>query len=265
MFKLYNSTLAIIAFPSSVAYFFRPEVGRNYNVGFFKKLELLFKFIRNTKKIPTSSSWREHLEIAVEIFKIPPDTEGVVCECGTYKGGSTANLSLVCRLVNRKLVVCDSFMGLPNPNENDKRHYLIHSSRYLEYQKGDYKGSLEEVKKNITTYGCISVCKFIPGYYEQTLSNLSEKLTLVFLDVDLVESLKTCLTNLWPHLQTGCKLFSHEALNLNFISLFFDKEWWRDNLKSFPPGFVGAGTGLPTLIRTGSSLGYTLKNGELSK
>ena len=39
--------------------------------------------------------------------------EGVVVECGCFLGGSTANLSLVCEVVGRELIVYDSFEGLP--------------------------------------------------------------------------------------------------------------------------------------------------------
>jgi O-methyltransferase len=42
-----------------------------------------------------------------------------VVECGTYAGGSTANLSLVCALVGRELEVFDSFEGLPDPEARD--------------------------------------------------------------------------------------------------------------------------------------------------
>ena len=259
IYKLYSLCAAIVAFPLSVAYFFDPEIGKDYHVGYLKKISLARSFRRNTRKIQTASSWLEHLEMATEILKIEPSMKGHIIECGCFRGGSTANLSLVCSLVNRRLIVCDSFQGLPEPEKSDHYHYLLHSSRHIEYERGQYEGSLEEVKKNITKYGSIDVCEFVPGYFEDTLSNLTEDFVFVFLDVDLISSLKTCLINIWPHLQDGCKLFSHEAQNLAFISLFFDKEWWQNNLKLPPPGFIGAGIGLPLVIRSGCSLGYTLE------
>jgi len=258
-YRLYSFCSAIVTFPLSVAYFFSPEVGRDYHIGYFQKILLVSKFVRNTRKIHTASGWQEHLEMASEILKIPPSMKGDIIECGCFKGGSTANLSLVCSLVNRKLVVCDSFEGLPAPDESDKCHYLTHSSRRIEYESGQYKGTLEEVKENITKYGSIKVCEFVLGYFENTLPKLTENFVFVFLDVDLISSLKTCLIEMWPRLQGGCKLFSHEAQDLAFVSLFFDKEWWQNNLKSPPPGFIGAGTGLPLAVRLGCSLGYTFK------
>lgn len=249
----------ITIFPLSIAYFFHQDVGRDYNIGFFQKILLIYQFVRNCRKIPTASSWEEHLEMASQILKIPPSIKGDVIECGCFKGGSSANLSLVCSLVNRKIVICDSFEGLPDPDESDKCHYSEHSSRYDKYKKCQYKGVLEEVKENITKYGSVDVCEFIPGYFENSLPNLTKNFVFVFLDVDLYNSLKTCLINIWPRLQKGCKLFSHEAQDLTFISLFFNEGWWQKNIKSSPPGFIGAGTGLPLVLRSGCSLGYTLK------
>ena len=45
---------------------------------------------------------------------------GVVVECGCFMGGSTANLSLVCGIVGRGLIVYDSFEGLPRPTPGDR-------------------------------------------------------------------------------------------------------------------------------------------------
>jgi len=50
---------------------------------------------------------------------------------------------------------------------------------------------------------------------------------------------------------------------MEIASLFFEKEWWHDNLNCDPPGLIGAGSGLGLLPSTGhfkSALGYTIKN-----
>ena len=251
--------MRFLEFPMQTYFFFDKKIGHHYNVGIFKKISLIRKFKRNVKKINTASSWQEHLQIAAKILQIPFHIKGCIIECGSFKGGSTANLSLVCELVNRKLLVYDSFKGLPEPSSKDKIHYSHLSKRKDIYEKGQYKGELEEVKKNIEKYGCVSVCEFRKGYFEDTLPHLTNKCVLAFLDVDLNSSLKTCLIHIWPKLQEGSYLFSHEAMDTNFVSHFFDKKWWEINLRYKAPGFIGAGTGLPLKIHTGSSIGYTIK------
>ena len=51
--------------------------------------------------------------MSAKLVAIPPEVPGAVVECGCFGGGSTANLSLVCDIVDRELIVCDSFEGMP--------------------------------------------------------------------------------------------------------------------------------------------------------
>jgi hypothetical protein len=257
--KICRKISNILAAPLYLSYFFEKDIGRDYGLTFLDKMKIVFRFQRNSKKIPAATNWREHLRIAAEILKVPPTVKGDVIECGCYKGGSSANLSLICDIVGRKLVVCDSFEGLPAPEEYDKVHYNIAKKRVKVYEKGDYAGTLEQVKLNIGRFGKIGVCEFVKGYYEMTLKQLDGPYVLAFVDVDLHKSLKECITSLWPRLVKGAHFFSHEANDMAYTSLFFDKEWWKENLDCSPPGLVGSGTGLPLGIAEGSGLGYAIK------
>lgn len=235
-------------------------MGKEYGVGFFKKIALLRAFRRNVRRIPSASDWREHAAMAARILQIPRAWQGDVIECGSYKGASTANLSLACALTGRKLLVCDSFEGLPDPSHDDRFHVQEIKGKHKEYKKGQYVGGLEEVRANIERYGDITVCEFVKGYFEETLPSLgSRTFVFIFLDVDLNDSLKTCLRFLWPRLKKRCALFSHEAQDMAFVSLFFDHAWWQKELGIKAPGFIGAGTGLPLGVGRGSSIGYTEK------
>jgi hypothetical protein len=259
LYKIYKTVIGIFAAPIYLSYFFKRDVGHDYGLGFFYKIKIILRFRRNSRRVTTASSWREQLRIAAEILRIPPTIKGDVIECGCYKGGSSTNLSLICDLVGRKLVLCDSFEGLPGVEERDKVHYNILAKQVVMYEKGRFAGGLDEVKHNINRFGEIGVCKFVKGYYEDTLNELDGSYVLAFVDVDLHKSLEECLISLWPRLVNGAYFFSHEAQDLSLVSLFFNKKWWAENLNSEPPGLVGAGTGLPVGIGRGSSLGYAVK------
>lgn len=129
-----------------------------------------------------------------------------------------------------------------------------------------FSGSLELVKANVRTYGCIDVCDFVPGWFQDTLKDIGGRFILALLDVDLRESLETCVLALWGKMQPGSKMFCHEAPHMENVQIFWDEQLWRDYMQvKRPPGFIGAGTGLPLLVSDGiigSALGYAVKEQE---
>jgi hypothetical protein len=73
------------------------------------------------------------------LFETLPDVPGDIEECACWKGSSAVNLSLVCKIVGRKLRIYDAFEGLP-PGE-------LHDPQAKHYREGEYCGPLEEVKR----------------------------------------------------------------------------------------------------------------------
>src|SRR5271169_4163750 len=122
--------------PVILSEYFDPRVGREYGVGFFAKCKLALRMARNYRRITTGSYVIEHLVMATQILKVPKALEGCVVECGSFKGGSAANLSLVCGLCDRHLEIFDSFQGLPEPSSRDQEHMLINAQQVHTYAKG---------------------------------------------------------------------------------------------------------------------------------
>ena len=225
--KLY--AFAIV--PFSILFILHSQrIPQTYRMTLWRKLSLGFKMLRNKLRIPTGTSFKAHLGMALKILETLPEEQGCVVECGTWKGGSAANLSLVCEIVGRKLLIFDSFEGLPegDPRDNEAKGY----------QKGDYAGSLDEVRANISRYGAIECCEFIRGYFEDTLPQLGKPVLLAFLDVDLEASLQTCVRHIWNHLGSGAYLYYRrmcwiELLRTVFLGdlvaeVFQSKAAWTD-------------------------------------
>ncbi len=248
--------MVIIKLYQILTSFFDPHLGQDYSLNWFKKTRLLLRFILNTKRIPTASSWYEHMLIASRILSYPKSRPGIIVECGVYKGGSAVNLSLICKLTGRKLLVFDSFVGLPQPTSADTRHHCPQLEEIHTYTKGAFRGRLREVKNNLNKYGNLSVCSFVPGYFSASLPEFirsnQDKIICVFADVDLVNSLKTCLKYLWPLLIPGGYFFTHEAHHLEIAALFYNRKWWQKNLHQSIPGL----TGMPF-----TALGFARKSG----
>ena len=265
--RLYRLGLLVLSLPVLLSTYFARETGRQYGVGFTDKLLLIVRMIRNNRSIETGSSFVEHLAIATRMLSIPRDVEGAITECGCYKGGSTANLSLVAGLCDRELVVFDSFEGMPDPDEDDTEHLLVASERVHTYEADSWSAPLEEAKSNVERYGDPSICTFYPGYFDTTIPAYDDPVALVFLDVGLRSSAETAIEGLWPLLGDDCALFTHEAKHMEIASLFFESEWWHERLGVEPPGLIGAGSGLglhPTPDGFSSLLAYTIKNPDRS-
>jgi len=255
VFSLFRSLPVIRAFLTD------KEIGSDYGIGFGAKFRLLRRFYANTRKVQTLSDFREHMELAAAVLRVPRSVKGKIVECGCFVGGSSVNLSLVCAMTGRKLIVFDSFEGLPEPEQYDRWHHSQHVGHTDVYYKGRFAATRATVEANIAKYGDISVCEFREGYFDKTMPGFDEPIVMAFLDVDLIDSLKPCLEGLWPNLQPGCRMYTHEARNLALVALYFDQAWWREALGQDAPGFVGSGVGLPLGMDTnsGSELGYALK------
>jgi O-methyltransferase len=247
---------------SLILKFITGKSGKDYGIGSLQKLRLARKIISNTRKTKSLTSWQQNLIFADEILSVPKSLKGDVVECGCYEGASTVNLSLACALTSRKLFVCDSFEGLPEPGESEK--YEVNAGSRDEiyiWEKGEFssEGGLETVKKNVSTYGNIGVCEFVKGYFKDTLKDIkSDSIVFIFEDADVKSSVADCLLYLWPRLQDGCKFYSHEPWSVNVVSLFFDEKWWGENFKTMPPGFDGSGRGI-IAGHAYSNIGYAKK------
>jgi len=239
--------------------FINGPAGGAYGVTRAEKADFAKAFVSITANIESGTPSAVHCVLAEAILSIPPDADGAIVECGVWKGASSASLSRVCHRIGRRLIVCDSFEGLPH--EGNKRHIGLHTQVYGHYREGMFKGALNEVQTNIQEHGNIDACEFIQGYFNESLAQLAGPVAFAFLDVDLESSTRDCLRALWPLLNDNAYLYSDDAGDLDVVKVFFDDPWWQAEVGCTAPGFVGSGCGLP-LRPTYSSLGYTRKLGH---
>ena len=134
------------------------------------------------------------------ILDAPTAIPGVIVEAGCFKGGSTAKLSIAAKMAGRQLMVFDSFEGLPEVSPEES---YLHA--------GAFAGTLAEVRANVDQYGEIATCTFIKGWFHETLPQFHTPVVAAFVDVDLRDSVKTCLEHLYPLLIPGGSIFSHDG------------------------------------------------------
>jgi len=257
-----------LSLPLTVFHLFAtPNFDEHYEMTWRRKMALARRIYRNTRRIRTGVSYKGHLAMAAKLLEMPPSVKGAVVECGSWLGGTTTNLSIICDVVGRDLIVYDSFEGLPEPEAGDK---VKHAGA-----KGAYRGDLDVVTENVRKYGVIDRCEFRKGWFKNTLASHAEPIALCFLDVDLNSSLHDCVVNLWPHVVDRGYVFVDDYVNLHHCALFFSERFWRDYLATTPPGLMGTGTGVgvgqyflgpmrgpprPAPIQRPTSVAYTRKD-----
>ena len=268
---LYNRTQLLYL----VRRFLLDPVWQRYQIQLPQRIHLCRHLLKHT------SSGVAGLLYMTEILRCPAELEGDVIECGVWKGGMTIGLSIACKIANRKLLVCDSFEGLPEPVDADRRHKAVMMpidprrakalGEHFEdgvrvYRKGEYLGTREEVEQNVSRWGEISVCRFVPGYFHESLPQAltsDQKFVFVVIDVDLFQSMRDCLLHIWPRLQPGCKLYTDDGGELDIAAIFFERDWWRRNFGENPPGLIGAGFGINFLQTKYSAIGLAIKGHHL--
>ena len=158
-------------------------------------------------------------------------------EAGCFKGGGTAKISVAAAMTRRKLVVFDSFAGIPS---NSEKHRNIWGSD-ISFNERDYCGGLEEVRENVGRFGELSVCTFVEGYFANTMPAFQTPVAAAYIDVDLASSTRTCLKYLYPLLQPGGFLFSQDGHLLPVLEVFLDARFWHEELGTAMPTIHGAG------------------------
>jgi hypothetical protein len=208
--------------------------------------ELLRQFRRVDKEVECLHSAKELLVMVDFLLNSAP--EGCMVECGSYLGGSSAKLSLVAAATGRRLYVCDSFEGLPQPVGTDGDFSDAHSGSPQRFGAGDYAARRDVVEANVRRSGNFEVCTFVQGFFSDSLPKLLRegqiRPAFIFGDADLVGSTRDILRNLWPVLRADGRFYTHDANLVEFCEGIMDGAFWQNDLGQSPPVLFGAGYGL---------------------
>lgn len=202
------------------------------------RLDFLRRLTRTTNAVRGYHTLEEILRVCHHIFLCAGRPGLTVVECGSGSGASTAKLSLATKIAGGRLVVFDTFRGIP---ENDEQHELL-DGRALVFRRGAFKGRIAAVRKRVEEHGVIELCTFHKGLFEDTLSVFEGPADVVLLDVDLIESTKTCTSFFYPRLRDGGAIFSQDGHLRATVDLYADEAYWA-SLGAGTPAIEGLGTG----------------------
>lgn len=206
-----------------------------------ERWDLLRRLYAISNSIKCAHTQDEMITVIEAILSIPPETTGCVVEAGCFKGGSTAKFSIAAHMANRKLVVFDSFEGIPDHQEDHGKN-IFGEDASKAFPKGSYCGALEEVKTNVSRLGRIEVCEFVKGWFEDTMVHFDRPIVAAYLDVDLASSTRTCLKYLYPLLVPGGIIFSQDGHLPLVLDVLKDEDFWRKEVGCPRPSIEGLGT-----------------------
>ncbi|WAP67418.1 class I SAM-dependent methyltransferase [Jiella pelagia] len=129
---------------------------------------------------------------------------GDLIECGVWRGGGCILMAgwLKARgITDRRLLVADSFEGLPLPSNAKDRGLDLSKDKYPQLAV-----SLETVRENFAAYGLLDDARqrFLKGWFRDTLSDApTERIALLRMDGDLYESTMDTLMALYDRVAAG--------------------------------------------------------------
>lgn len=202
------------------------------------RLRFLADITKTTNAVRGYHTLEEILRVCHHIFLCAGRDDLTVVECGAGSGSSTAKLSLATKIAGGRLVVFDSFQGIP---ENDEQHHLL-DGRELVFRRGAFKGRLTAVKKRVAEFGVPELCSFHKGLFADTLSAFDGHVDVALFDVDLISSTEQCTSHFYPRLRDGGAIFSQDGHLRATVDLYEREDYWA-GMPSPPPKIDGLGTG----------------------
>lgn len=208
------------------------------HVSLYQRLHIIRQLYIISDAVHCPHTQHEIISFIEAILSIPRNINGCIVEAGCFKGGSTSKFSIAAKWVHRRLVVFDSFEGIP---ENDEFHNKNIFGKAVSFPKGSYCGTLDEVKGNISKFGELEVCDLIKGWFDDTMPKFSGPIVAMYLDVDLASSTRICLKYLYPLLIPGGILYSQDGHLPLVLDVFKDDEFWEKEVGCPKPRIEGIG------------------------
>jgi len=132
------------------------------------------------------------------------DVPGDLMECGVWRGGGCILMAGWMRArgqMNRKLLVADSFDGLPTPSHEKDEGLVLTKDKYPQLAVSE-----RTVRENFSAYGLLDerVQIFLKGWFRDTLKEApTREIALLRLDGDLYESTMDTLDALYDRVSPG--------------------------------------------------------------
>jgi O-methyltransferase len=182
-----------------------------------EKLRLVARFCRIDLDVPLAHRPSEIVDICTVLFRRAARPGEVVVEAGCWEGGSSAKLSIACKILGHELYIYDSFQGV-EPTAQDGYDFT-----------GEYAAEQAVVRRNLERYGESAVCRLFPGWFADTLAMqaVPAPVRAVYIDCDLAKGTYEVLQGVLPSLSDDAVVFSQDYHIEPVRQLLHDPETWH--------------------------------------
>ncbi len=186
-------------------------------IGMGERIGLIRRFLRVDNHVEHAHWPCEIAHITRALFASGAGRKEIMVEAGCWKGGSTAKFSILCKKLDLRLFVYDSFQGV-EPSDQDGYDY-----------SGEYGATRDLVANHVSLYGEIDVCTFIAGWFSDTISKnpLSEPIRAVYIDCDLAKGTQEVLTGVMDSLVDDGLLWTQDFHIEPVRRLLHDPKTWE--------------------------------------
>lgn len=131
--------------------------------------------------------------------------QGVVVECGTWRGGMVSGIGQLLNDPSRKYYLFDSFEGLPVPTDEDGQHAFDWAADKTSDLYFDNCSAEIAYAEKATKLAGLKNVELIKGWFSDTLPHFdkSQKIAILRLDGDWYDSTMQCLDNLYDSVVPG--------------------------------------------------------------
>jgi O-methyltransferase len=190
-------------------------------IGLRDRLGLVARFLRIDWYVLHSHRPREIAQVCAALAARPARPGEVMVEAGCWNGGSSAKLSLMCRLLGYRLRIYDSFEGV------ELRDAAAASNEYD--FSGEYVASDATLRGNLERFGAAEVCSIHPGWFEATLARapVPDVVGAAFIDCDAAKGTREVLFGVVPNLARDGVIFSQDFHIPSVRELLQDPRTWE--------------------------------------
>jgi O-methyltransferase len=149
--------------------------------------------------IPDAGLYAGNLHLATKVAGV----EGVIAECGTWRGGMIAGIADVLGS-GRCYYLCDSFQGLPPAKEIDGAAAKAWQDDTTSPTYYNNCAASEEEARSAISMSSAKDYQIVKGWFEETLPKLPARpIALLRMDADWYDSTKCILDNLASRVVSG--------------------------------------------------------------